>query len=148
MKVILKQDVRGVGKAGAVAEVADGYGRNFLVPRGFAEEATRGNLTQLAGRKAAQSKRDENQIAEAKEVAARLESLPISVRGKAGEQGRLFGAITNTQIAAALNTAFGVDIDRHKIDLEEPIKTTGDHVCVVKLPLGVSARVTVRVSAE
>jgi large subunit ribosomal protein L9 len=147
VKVILKQDVRGVGKSGAVAEVADGYGRNFLLPRGLAEEASAGNMAQLAGRKAASAKRSDKQLAQSKELAALLESGPIVVKAKAGEHGRLFGAVTNAQIAEAIKTAKGVDLDRHKIELEEPIKAVGDYACSVRLPLGVSASVAVRVSA-
>jgi len=147
VKVILKQDVDGVGKAGAVLEVADGYGRNFLLPRRLAEEATAGNLMQLAGRRAATSKRDDKRLSEAKELAARLESRPVTVKAKAGENGRLFGAITNLQVAEGLKHIAGVDIDRHKIDLPEPIKSAGDHTCTVKIGLGVSAKVTVRVVA-
>lgn len=148
MKVILSQDIKGVGKAGAIAEVADGYARNFLLPRGLAQEATAGNLSQLAGKKAAAAKRDGKLLDEAKELGQRLESVPLTVKAKAGESGKLFGAITNAQVADALKNAHGIDIDRHKIELPEPIKSAGDHECMVRLPLGVSARVMVRVATE
>ncbi|MBC5805540.1 MAG: 50S ribosomal protein L9 [Candidatus Eremiobacter antarcticus] len=148
MKVILSQDLKGVGKAGAIAEVADGYARNFLLPRGLAQEATAGNLSQLAGKKAAAAKRDEKLLDEAKELGQRLTSVPLTVKAKAGEKGKLFGAITNAQVADALKSAHGIDIDRHKIELPEPIKSAGDHECFVRLPLGVSARVMVRVATE
>ena len=147
MKVILRKDLKGVGKAGAIVEVSDGYARNYLLPRQLAHEATAGNLTQAANAKAAQTKRDEKLLAEAQELATRLASNPTVVRAKAGERGKIFGAVTNAQIADALKL-LGVDIDRHKIEVAEPIKTTGDHPAVVKLPLGVTARITVRVTAE
>jgi len=145
MKVVLKQDVKGLGKAGAIADVADGYGRNYLVPRGFAVIATEGALAQAHGQKAAQERRDAKLLADAKELAARLESSPITIRAKGGEQGKLFGAVTSVQIAEALSSAFGVDVDRHKIVLDESIKTAGEHACAVKLAQGVTANVIVRV---
>jgi large subunit ribosomal protein L9 len=147
MKVILKADVKGVGKAGSVLEVADGHARNFLLPRGLAEEATAGALAQLEGRKAAKQKRNDKALAEAKALAELIASRPVTVRAKAGEQGKLFGAVTNAQIAEALRAEFGVDIDRHKIDLSEPIKLAGDHRCAVKVSPGVAASITVRVQA-
>ncbi len=148
MKVILRKDIKGVGKAGAITDVSDGYARNYLLPRGLADEATAGNLSQAAQQKAAAAKRDEKLLAEAKALAERLSASPATVKVKAGERGKIFGAVTNTQIAESLKSTFGVDIDRHKIDLAEPIKTTGDHECSVKLSMGVSARVTVRVTPE
>ena len=148
MKVILKQDVKGLGKAGEIHNVADGHGRNFLLPRGFAVEATAGNLAQAASQQAATAKRAALALADAKELAAKLESRPIVVAAKAGESGKLFGAITNAQIAEAVQASLGIELDRHKIELEEPIKAAGDHVCVVKVVPGVSANITVRVVAE
>lgn len=148
MKVILLQDVKGVGKAGEVRNVADGHGRNYLLPHGLALEATSGNLAQAAARQAAQAKRDEKTLTEAKDLSAKLESGPIVVMAKAGEGGRLFGAVTNAQIADAIRAALGLEVDRHKIELEEPIKTAGDHVCDVRLHPGVISKITVRVAAE
>ena len=148
MKVILRQDIKGVGKAGSVADVADGYARNYLLPRGLAQEATRGNLTQMAGKKAAEAKRDEKVLAETQELAARLEATPLTLKAKAGERGKLFGAITNAQIADALKTAHNLEIDRHKIELDQAIKAAGDHECIIRLPAGVNARVKLAVVAE
>jgi len=148
VKVILRADLKGVGKAGMITDVSDGYARNYLLPRGLAQEATQGNLQQAAARKASEVRRDEKLVAEAHELAARLTSSPAIVKAKAGERGKIFGAVTNAQIADALRTTLGVDIDRHKIELSEPIKTTGDHLCVVRLAQGVTAKITVRVTAE
>jgi large subunit ribosomal protein L9 len=147
VKVILRADLKGVGKAGTITDVSDGYARNYLLPRGLAQEATEGNLTQAAARKAAEQRRDEKLLAEAKELAVRLQSAPAVVGAKAGERGKIFGAITNSQIAEAIEQTFGVQVDRHKIELGEPIKTIGDHICAVKLAHGVTAKVTVRVTA-
>ena len=145
MKVILKADVKGVGKAGSILDVADGHARNFLLPKGLAEEATSGNLAQLEGRRAAKQRRDDKLLAEAKTLASTLESRPVAIRAKAGEQGKLFGAVTNAQIADAIKAEFGVDVDRHKVELDEPIKSAGDHRSVVRLAHGVTATLTVRV---
>ncbi|MBV8164515.1 MAG: 50S ribosomal protein L9 [Candidatus Eremiobacteraeota bacterium] len=148
MKVILRKNIKGVGTSGAIIDVSDGYARNYLLPRQLAHEATAGNLAQAAQAKAAQAKRDEKLLAEAKELAARLAGAPIRVTAKAGERGKIFGAVTNAQVADALKNALGIDIDRHKIEMAEPIKTTGDHKAVVKLPLGVTAQITVRVTPQ
>ena len=148
VKVILRKDIKGVGTSGMILDVSDGYARNYLLPRQLAHEATAGNLAQAAQAKAAQVKRDEKSLAEAKELATRLEGTPVVIAAKAGERGKIFGAVTNAQIADALKTTLGVDIDRHKIETAEPIKTSGDHRVVVKLPLGVTAQITVRVTPQ
>jgi len=145
VKVILKADVKGVGTAGSILDVSDGHARNFLLPRGLAEEATAGNLQQLEARRAAKQKRDDKLLSDAKAVAATLESRPVTVRAKGGEQGKLFGAVTSSQIADAIHSEFGVDLDRHKLELDEPIKSAGDHRCLAKLAHGVTAKIAVRV---
>jgi large subunit ribosomal protein L9 len=145
VKVILRADLKGVGKAGTITDVSDGYARNYLLPRGLAQEATQANLTQAAAQKAAAKKRDEKLLAEAQELAGKLSAAPAVVRAKAGERGKIFGAVTNAQIADALKSEAGVDIDRHKIECSEPIKTIGDHSCIVRLAQGVTAKITVRV---
>jgi large subunit ribosomal protein L9 len=146
VKVILKADVKGVGKSGSIIEVADGHARNYLLPHGLAEEATAGALAQLQGRRDAAQKRDDKRLAEARSLATLLESKPVAVRAKGGEQGKLFGAVTGAQIAQALKEEFGVEVDRHKIEMTEPIKAAGDHRGNVRLAQGVIARITVRVA--
>lgn len=148
MKVILRKDIKGVGTSGSIIDVSDGYARNYLLPRQLAHEATAGNLAQAAQAKAAQAKRDEKLLAESREIAARLAGVPLVIAAKAGERGKIFGAVTNAQVADAVKHTLGVDIDRHKIEMAEPIKTTGDHKAVVKLPLGVTAQITVRVTPQ
>lgn len=148
MRVILRADVKGVGKAGAVLDVADGHARNYLLPRGLADEATAGNIAQLEGRRAAAQRRDDKSLAEAKALAATLESRPVIVHAKAGEHGKLFGAVTTMQIAQALQEQLGVEVDRHKLELAEPIKTAGDRRCTARLAHGVMATVLVRVTAN
>jgi large subunit ribosomal protein L9 len=148
VKVILRKDIKGVGTSGSIIDVSDGYARNYLLPRQLAHEATAGNLAQAAQAKAAQAKRDEKLLAESREIAARLAGVPLVIAAKAGERGKIFGAVTNAQVADAVKHTLGVDIDRHKIEMAEPIKTTGDHKAVVKLPLGVTAQITVRVTPQ
>ena len=148
MKVILRKDVKGVGKAGEIRDVADGHGRNYLLPHGFAVEATPGNLAQAASQQKAQAKRAATALADAQALAATLESKPVVVAAKAGESGKLFGAVTNSQVAEAVQSSLGIELDRHKIELDEPIKTAGDHSVAVRLVPGVSAKLTVRVVAE
>jgi len=148
VKVILKQDFKALGNAGEIYDVADGYGRNFLLPRGIAVEATAGNLAQAERQRAAVAKRAAVALAEAQALAARLEGKPIVVAAKAGESGKLFGAVTNAQIADAVQSSLSIELDRHKIELDEPIKTAGDHEVIAKLVAGVNAKLTVRVVAE
>jgi len=145
VKVILKADVKGVGTAGSILDVADGHARNFLLPKGLAEEATAGNLAQLEGRRAARQRRDDKDTADARALAERLASRPVVVRAKGGEQGKLFGAVTTSHIADAVRAEFGVTLDRHKLELSEPIKTAGEHRCVARLSRGVTATIAVNV---
>jgi len=145
MKVILKADVKGVGKAGSILDMADGHARNYLLPKGLAEEATTGNMAQLEGRRAAKQKRDDKSLADARTLATIISAKPVVVRAKGGEQGKLFGAVTTAQIADAVQAEFGIALDRHKLELAEPIKSAGDHTCNAKLAHGVSATIAVRV---
>lgn len=145
MKVILKADIKGVGKAGSVIDVADGHARNYLLPKGLAEEATAGNVAQLEGRRAAAQRRGDKALAEAQALGRLLESAPVVIKAKAGEQGKLFGAVTSSQIAQAVRSAFGVELDRHKLELSEPIKSAGEHRLTARLAHGVIAAITVRV---
>ncbi|HVA36957.1 MAG TPA: 50S ribosomal protein L9 [Candidatus Dormibacteraeota bacterium] len=147
MKVILKQDVKSLGKAGQVVEVSDGYARNFLMPRNLAQEATKGSLADLEQRNVAKAKREAEVRADAEDLARRLGETTVTVRVKAGETGKLFGAVTNQQIADAIKAATGIDVDRHKIELDEPIKALGGHAVSVRLGKDLMARVTVAVEA-
>lgn len=145
MKVILRKDVKGIGKAGAIANVAEGYARNYLVPRGLASEATESVLAQSERDRASMARRDAKALAEAKELADKLGSKPIEVKARAGEGGRLFGAVTNAHIADAVRSTFGIDVDKHKIGLPEPIKSAGDYAVPLRLQAGVTATLAVRV---
>lgn len=148
MKVILVKDVPNLGRAGQVVDVSDGYGRNYLLPRGLAIPATEANLRQMEERRAAEQRRAERQLAEAQQVAQRIAGRTVVIRVRAGAQGRLFGAVTAQHIAEALQQALGVTVDRKRIELEEPIRHLGTYEVPVRLHPQVTARVRVEVVAE
>lgn len=145
MKVILKQAVKGLGNIGAVVDVNDGYGRNFLLPRGLAVEATVGNLTSLHQQelKVAQSAARTLQAAQA--LAARLEGRAVSVSVRAGQGGRLFGSITAQDLAEAFQAQLGATVDKRRIALDEPIRSTGEHEVLLRLHPQVTVTVAVHV---
>ncbi|AZN38850.1 50S ribosomal protein L9 [Paenibacillus albus] len=147
MKVIFLQDVKGQGKKGEVKEVSEGYVRNFLFPKNLAKPASDGNLKTLDLQNAAEVKKKLKEKEDAQALAARLEALKVVVKTRAGEGGRLFGAITSKQIAEALE-AQGVKIDKRKIELEEPIRTLGVTQVPVKLHPEVKAKLSVHATEE
>ncbi|MEM5817400.1 MAG: 50S ribosomal protein L9 [Desulfitobacterium hafniense] len=148
MKVILKADVKALGKKGQVCEVSDGYARNFLFPKGLAVEATSGNLNDLASKKANEEKKKEQEKQEAQTLAAKLSSLSVEIHTKSGEGGRLFGSVTNKEIAEALKASHGINLDRRKLELKEPIKALGTFNVQAKLHPEVTAQFQVHVKAS
>ena len=148
MKVILKQDVKNIGKKGDVVNVAEGYGRNFLIPRGLAVEASAGNLRQVAEQAKAESSRADRELREALRVADILKEQKVEVKAKVGEGGRLFGSVTTQEIADQLRRQFSVEIDKRKIEVKEPIKSLGSHPVLVKVHPKVHVSVTVKVQNE
>lgn len=147
MKVILKHDVKGLGREGDLKEVKDGYARNFLLPTGKAVVADKGAVANWERHRDQREERDRAVRAEAEATAERLRELRLEIPVKAGERGRLFGAVTSHQVAAAIGRE-GIEIDRHALHMREPIKALGDHKVDVKLMAGVDAAVTVSVVAE
>ncbi|TYK50664.1 50S ribosomal protein L9 [Actinomadura decatromicini] len=145
MKLILTQQVSGLGEPGDVIDVRDGYGRNYLVPRGFAIRWTRGAERQIESIKKARSAREIATVEHAKEVADQLKSLRVTLRTRAGSGGRLFGAVTAADIATAVRDAHGPDLDRRRIEIGNPIKTVGTHRVSVRLHSDVSASIDVNV---
>ncbi|MFT3873662.1 MAG: 50S ribosomal protein L9 [Nocardioides sp.] len=145
MKLILTQEVEGLGSAGDVVEVKDGYGRNYLVPRGLATRWTRGGQKTVDSIKAARAARAVRGLDHAVEIKSKLEGAPINVQVRAGQAGRLFGAVTVTEIAEALSTATGESLDRRTIAIANPIKALGPHEVSVKLHDEVSAKVALNV---
>lgn len=147
MKVILQKSVDKLGHPGEIVEVADGYARNYLMPRGLAVKATRGGVKHIDSLKRAHSVRVNKAKAEAEQVASRLASTPISVRAHAGEEGKLFGSVTANDIAEALHGQTGVRVDRHDVHLEEPIRSVGSHEVRVHLFPEVDPILTIEVEA-
>ena len=145
MKVILLQDVRALGKAGEIVKVNDGYARNMLFPKNLAKEATAGNIKALENKKAAEAEKKAEQKAEATKIKEALADEVITLKSKGGEGGRLFGAVTNVDIAAAIKAQKGFDIDKKKISIPSPIKTAGEHTAEIKLFTDVNVPVTVNV---
>lgn len=147
MKVIFIKDVKGQGKKGQVKEVSEGYAANFLLPRGLARSATEGNMKVLENQNAAEEKRKQQEKDEAVALGKKLESLTVELKAKAGEGGKLFGAITSKQIAEALAKQ-GHKIDKRKIELDEPIRNLGVTQMSVKLHPDVKATLKVQVTEE
>ncbi len=145
MKLLLRDDVEGVGKKGDVVEVSPGYGRNFLMPKGLAQPATPGVEAQAEGMRRARNARDARDREAAEEVARVLVSRAITVAHRAGEGGRLFGSVTAPDIAGAVAEQTGYEVDRKRVQLEEPIKSVGTHVVTVRLHSEVEFPLTVEV---
>jgi large subunit ribosomal protein L9 len=147
MEVILKEDVANLGHRGDVVKVADGYGRNFLLPRKLALQATLANKAVIEQMKAAASRRSAEEKVQAQALVAKLEPLTLSFTRKSGENGQLFGSVTTADIASEL-AAKGFEIDRRKIQLSEPIKSLGNFTVSIKLHREVAAHVAVQVAAD
>ena len=146
MRLILTQEVTGLGAPGDVVEVAGGYGRNYLVPRGLAMRWTRGAQKQIELIKRARSARDIRGFDDARDAASRLASLDVRLQTRAGGGGRLFGSVSPADIAAAVKAAGGPDLDRRRIEIKNPIKTVGAHQVSVRLHPEVTATLDVIVS--
>ncbi len=147
MQVILREDVKGLGKRGEVVRVADGYARNFLFPRGLAEDTSAGKMKQVeAERRKTQEKLD-RQEQEARELAARIAHTRLQLRLRVGENGKPFGSITAQHLADAL-AALGIEVDRRRIELKSPIRTLGEHVVEVRPHARVTAKLVVEVHQE
>jgi large subunit ribosomal protein L9 len=147
MEVILKEDVANLGHRGEVVKVADGYGRNFLLPRKLAMEATAGNKAVIEQMKAAAARRSATEKAQAEELVTKLAPIVLTFTRKSGEQGQLFGSVTSADIAAELGTR-GFEIDRRKIHLNEPLKALGNFDVPVRLHREVTAHLKVKVLGE
>ncbi len=147
MKIILTQEVSGVGGPGDVVEVKDGYGRNYLLPQHLAMAWTRGGEKQVATIKRARNARDVQDLGRAQEIKSQLEALSITLPTRAGAGGRLFGSVTSADIAGAVKRAGGPDLDRRRIELPGHIKATGTHAVTVKVHPEVVATLTVSVVA-
>ena len=148
MKVILKEDVKGLGKKEDMVNVKDGYARNFLLPREIAVEVSSANLNVMKTRKEAEKSRKEREYDHALDLSKRLEQITLVIKSKAGENLRLFGSVTGKDISDELKNDYKIDVDKKKIVLDEPIRHVGEHGVEVKLFPGVSVKLNVRVEAE
>jgi large subunit ribosomal protein L9 len=147
MEVILKEDVANLGHRGDVVKVADGYGRNFLLPRKLALQATDANKAVIETMKSAAARRSASEKVQAEELLTKLEPVALSFTRKTGDSGHLFGSVTSADIASALASQ-GFEIDRRKIALNEPLKSVGDFTVAIKLHREVTAQIKVKVLAE
>jgi len=145
MKVLFKKDVPDVAKAGQVKEVADGYARNFLIPRGLAVAATTGALKQVADIEAVAARHAADEQQGAQTLRQRLEGQPIVIQAKAGSQGRLYGSVTAADVASAIQKQIGASVDRHNLEMPDHIRNIGSYQVSVRLHRAVSATVTVEV---
>ena len=145
MKVILQQDVKGQGKRGQMIEVSDGYARNFLLPRKLAQEATADNINTMRMNDKATQERQAKERAEALELSKKMKNFTLVVTAKGGGAGRLFGSVTNTEISEALEKQEGIVLDKRKIVLDEPIKTTGVYSVRCKLGYEINGELSVEV---
>ena len=149
MKVILKSDVSKIGKAGSLLEVSDGYARNFLIPKGFAIEATPSKINEWKNQQAKQKAQDEKSRAQALELQKKLQGKAVTIEAKAGENGKLFGSITTSQISEALEAQHNLkNFDKRNIKLDEVIKTSGNFKLGLKLYSGIQAEMTLIVSVK
>jgi large subunit ribosomal protein L9 len=148
MKLILTQEVTGLGAPGDVVEVKAGYGRNYLVPRSLAMPWTRGSEKQIEMIKRARSAREIRSLDDAREAASRLGSLKVRLHTRAGAGGRLFGSISTADIAEAVRNAGGPELDKRKIEVKNPIKTVGSHQVAVRLHPEVNAKLDIEVAAS
>ncbi len=145
MKIIFLKDVKGSGKKGEVKNVADGYARNMLIPKGFAIEANAKNMAELAGQQASAQHKIDLEIQAAKDAAEKIKGKKVNIKAKAGSNGKLFGSVTAGNVADAMNEQLGVKVDKKKITLSSDIKNFGSYNAVIKLYNGISEKIDVEV---
>ena len=145
MKVILLKDIKGTGKKDQIIEASDGYARNYLLPRKLAKEATPSALNAIQTAKSADRHREEVKRSEAETKARELKGKVIQLTVRGGENGKLYGSVTNDQIASALKEQHGYEVDKRKLELEEPIKSAGQAFVTLKLMAGITTRMIVNV---
>lgn len=147
MKVILKEDVKSLGKKESLVDVSDGYARNFLIPKGLAVEANSANINVMKTKKEAEKSKKDRELAQAKELSEKIKKIVVVLKAKAGENGKLFGAMTSKDVADFLKKEHKLDIDKKKISIDS-LKSIGTYEADVKLYPGVSAKLTVKIEQE
>lgn len=148
MKVILKSDVNGTGKAGEIVKVSDGFARNMLIPKGLAEEATQANIKRYEKEREAQRKRLAETRMDAEKQKEKLDNKSLLIETTAGDEGKLFGSITSMDIAKKVEEIYGIAVDKKKIDLDQPIKRTGSYRVDIRLFTDVKATLVVKVKDQ
>ena len=148
MKVILRQDLDGVGKRGDICDVADGYARNLLLPKGLAIKATPGAASQAAAMRRSRDVRDASDRTAAQEIATKLVPTRIALTARAGVEGKLFGSITTTDIVEAVQAQTGIELDRRHVHLDEPIRHVGEHTATARLHAEVEFPISLDVVAQ
>ena len=148
MKVILNQDIKGQGKKGQMVEVSEGYGRNYLLPRGLAKEATKSNINVMEGQAASAEFHKQQELEAAQKTADSMKEIKVVLTAKAGDNGKLFGSITSKDVAEALKTQHHIKIDKKKFVLPDGIKTLGTTIVDVKIHPGVVGKLSVEIKAQ
>lgn len=144
MKVVLLQDVKSLGKKGEMVNASDGYARNFLIPKGLAKEVNAQVMSEFRNAENSKKYKHDQDVAAAEKAKAQLDGKKLVIKAKCGKSGKLFGAVTNKDVAAEIKTQFGVEVDRHKISMSD-IKSCGETTAVIKLFTGIAATITVEV---
>lgn len=145
MKVILLEDVKSVGKKGELVNTSDGYAKNFLFPKKLAVEATKSNLNDFELKQKAEARRKKEEFEQAQAIAKELENKTVTVKVKTGENGKLFGSVTNKEVAEEIVKQTGLEIDKKKVSIGDPIKMVGERTAVIKLHPKVSAEITIKI---
>lgn len=145
MKVILLQDVKDIGKKDDIANVSDGYARNFLFPRKWAMEATDSAIKVVERKRAAERRKEAEARAAAEETAAKLKNKVVILKVKCGDKGRLYGSVTAQEVADAIQAGYGVEVDKRKVEIKDPVRQLGDYEVIVRLYTGVSSKMILRV---
>ena len=145
MRVILLEDVKSVGKKGELVNASDGYAKNFLFPKKLAVEATKSNLNDFELKQKAEAKRKKEELEQAQNMAKELENKTVTVKVKTGENGKLFGSVTNKEVAEEIVKQRGMEIDKKKVSIGDPIKMVGERTAVIKLHPKVSAEITIKI---
>ena len=148
MKVLLRKDITGVGRRGDIVSVSSGHARNFLLPRGLAIVATDGAVVQATSMRRARDLREAADRESAQAIVAELAKRTIQIQAKAGSEGRLFGSVTATDIAHAVDAQAGISLDRKSIEISSPIRTVGDHSVTIELFAGITGTISLTVSAS
>lgn len=148
MKVILLEDVKGTGAKGKIVDVSDGHAKNYLIPRKLAAEATKAAMNEYNMQQKNAEKKRQGEVASAQELSARIENFTVKIPMKVGESGKMYGSVGSKEIAAAMSSQSGIDIDRKKIVLDEPIKNIGEKKVPVKLYADITAQLTVEIVPE